>query len=259
MDSIVVLEIYNKEGTLIHETKTKNLVTNDGDLYYTKKVVGEDTLTDFPKIVLHLGGDAAQPIITPSKTDTEIPYQFAELELKATYTEPLTSFVYKFYIPNPDPSLQGKTVQYMGLSNGDAANPKLINTLVLDDPVVFDTNLLYLFTVKHTIFFPGTEDNLFMSLKEVQNKEQSLDYPAIISLPDLESNSQYEIVPQESPLTKDETLDTYFYSGKTKENTFSCLIYKSWVTLNRFSEAIIYLTYTSQFLKPGNKLPFTIV
>jgi hypothetical protein len=61
MQSLIFIEELDKDGNRLNSILTKNLITNDGDIYYSKMVVGEDTSVEFPQLVLDLGGDVDSP------------------------------------------------------------------------------------------------------------------------------------------------------------------------------------------------------
>ena len=57
--------VKSADGTS-REIKGKNIITNDGDIYYASKITGEPN--DFPNPQLRLGTDTT----TPDKTDTDV-------------------------------------------------------------------------------------------------------------------------------------------------------------------------------------------
>ncbi len=64
----VLAILYDARGRPVRSIKGKNIITNEGDLYYAQKAAGESPTTDFPSGGLRLGSSTT----TPAKADTDV-------------------------------------------------------------------------------------------------------------------------------------------------------------------------------------------
>jgi len=226
MDSIVSIKIYHN-GKLLSEQIEHNLITDYGDIYYSKKVTGEDTSSEFPNFFLELGEHPEYELVDPDKDYNGTVKPVMSVPLIEQYTEPITSMVYRFHFKGVPPEHQNKVIWQLAIVNGlTGVDKKAINVLNLKSPMKLVDDLDYYILVKHTVHYPGTEDNKWFHRKLLYNSDIETMF---LDLPDLKVNENNIYIVKEEPsrITEKFSTETINYPEELTKDRIVYTVYKS--------------------------------